>query len=351
MKTEKHDDRYHAPASPSDAKRWMTCHGSLNLEKKLKNKKLIPEYDEGSPASKEGTRLHEVSEKVLRGEILICPSEVKDYVDYCRDTTPEGAEVFIEERVPLFYSEGDTGCVDHAWRKGEVLALTDLKTGRLKVEAKGNLQMVCYAFGLITPDIKEIRMTVFQYNEPFTWVISIQEANEIAHTIKEAALKALDENTTDLTSSTDACRWCKAKAYCTEHNGSIINMLETTDMKRISDERLVKLMAEKKKILTLLDNVEKVLFDRANAGEVINGVHITTGRKQNKQWKKDVEPIEEMIKLGLHLDQVSRVTPITPTMALKMTEIPEELYEQPEGKLKLVVDDVTEVLNELEDLT
>jgi type II secretory pathway component PulF len=110
-------------------------------------------------------------------------------------------------------------------------------------------------------------------------------------------------------------------------------------------------MAEKKKILTLLDNIEKVLFDRANAGEVITGVHLTNGRKQNKQWKKDIEPVEEMIKLGLHLDQVVKTTPITPTQAMKMTDVPDELYEQPEGKLKIEVEDVTEVLNELEDLT
>tara|TARA_R110002153_G_scaffold57663_2_gene158407 strand:- start:869 stop:1927 length:1059 start_codon:yes stop_codon:yes gene_type:complete len=349
--TEKHEDRSHAFASPSDSKRWMTCHGSLNLEKKLKEKKLIPEWDEGSPAAAEGTRLHEVAEKVLSGEILICPTEVKPYVDFCRSITPEGAEYFIEKKVPLFYSKGDTGSVDYAVIDGEVLHIADLKSGRIKVDPVFNYQMLTYALGLVTPAIKEIHMTVFQYDEPHTWAISIQEANEISHVIKNAALKALDKNNTDLTASTDACRWCKAKPYCTEHTGSIVDMLETTDMKRISDERLVKLMAEKKKILTLLDNIEKVLFDRANAGEVINGVQLTTGRMQNKQWKKDIEPIEELIKLGLHLEQVARTTPITPTQAMKMTEIPEDLYEQPEGKLKLVVNDVTEVLNELEDLT
>ena len=347
-----HDDRSHAFASPSDSKRWMNCHGSLNLEQKLKDKKLIPEWDEGSPAAAEGTRLHEVADKVLRGDILICPSEVLPYVTHCRENTPEGAEVFIEEKVPLFYSEeGETGSVDYAWRKGEVLSLCDLKTGRIKVDPVFNYQMLIYAFGLVTPAIKEIRMTIFQYDQPHSWTVSIQEANELSHIIKNAALKALDKNNTDLTASTDACRWCKAKPYCTEHTGSIVNMLETTDMQRISDDRLVKLMAEKKKILTLLDNIEKVLFDRANAGEVITGVHLTKGRKQNKQWKKDIEPVEEMIKLGLHLDQVVKTTPITPTQAMKMTDVPDELYEQPEGKLKIEVEDVTEVLNELEDLT
>jgi len=346
-----HDDRSHAFASPSDSKRWMTCHGSLNLERRLKEKGLIPEYDEGSPASIEGTRLHEVADKVLRGDILICPSEVKDYVDYCRDTTPEGAEVFIEERVPLFYSEGDTGSVDYAWRKDDVLEVVDLKTGRIKIDPVFNYQGLIYAMGLVTTAVKEIRITIFQYDEPFTWAISIQDANELCHVIKNAALKALDDNTTTLTASTDACRWCKAKPYCYEHTGSIIDLLEDTNMKRISDERLVKLMAEKKKILTLLDNIEKVLFDRANAGEVINGVHLTTGRKQNKQWIKGIEPVEELIKLGLHLDQVVKTTPITVTQAMKMTEIPDDLYEQPEGKLKIEVDDITEVLNELEDLT
>ena len=340
----------HAFASPSDYRRWSTCHGSLNLEKKLKDKNLISEYDESSPAAAEGTRLHDVAEKVLTGEILLCPTEVKPYVDYCRDTTPEGAEVFVEEKVSLFYSKSETGTVDYAWRKDDVLQCVDLKTGRIKVNSMGNLQLLVYAMGLVTPAVKELRLTIFQYDTPYTWNISIQDANELCHDLMEAARKALDKSNTDLTASTDACRWCRCKPYCVEHTGGIINLLEDTKMKRISDERLVKLMAEKKKILTLLDNVEKVLFDRASAGEVINGVHLTTGRKNNKQWIEGVEPVEEMIKLGLHLDQVVKTTPITPTQAMKLTDVPDELYEQPDGKLKLEVDDITEVLNELEDL-
>ena len=347
MKTE---TEKHAFASPSDYRRWSTCHGSLNLEKKLKDKNLISEWDESSPAAAEGTRLHDVAEKVLTGDILLCPTEVKDYVDYCRESTPEGAEIFVEEKIPLFYSKDETGTVDYAWRKDDVLQCIDLKTGRILVKAEGNLQLLIYAMGLVTPAIKELRLTIFQYDAPYTWSISIQDANALCHDIMEAASKALDSNNTDLTVSTDACRWCRAKPYCTEHTGSIINLLEDTNMKIISDERLVKLMAEKKKILTLLDNVEKVLFDRANAGETINGVHLTTGRKQNKQWIKGIEPVEELIKLGLHLDQVVKSTPITPTQAMKLTDIPDELFEQPEGKLKIEVDDITEVLNELEDL-
>ena len=100
MKTEQET---HAVASPSNFKRWMNCHGSLNLERKLREKKLIPEYDEGSPAATEGTRLHLLAEKVLRGDILICPSEVLPYVTHCRENTPDGAETFIEKKVPLFY--------------------------------------------------------------------------------------------------------------------------------------------------------------------------------------------------------------------------------------------------------
>ena len=132
--TENHEDRSHAKASPSGYRRWMNCSGSLNLEQKLKDKGLIPEFEESSPAAAEGTRLHEVAEKVLTGETLLCPTEVKPYVDYCRDNTPEGAETFIEERVPLFYSRTETGSVDYAWRKGDVLEVVDLKTGRIKID-------------------------------------------------------------------------------------------------------------------------------------------------------------------------------------------------------------------------
>ena len=85
--------------------------------------------------------------------------------------------------------------------------------------------------------------------------------------------------------------------------------------------------------------------------EIEAGAPVYDDYEEKDQWKKDIEPVEEMIKLGLHLDQVVKTTPITPTQAMKMTDVPDELYEQPEGKLKIEVEDVTEVLNELEDLT
>lgn len=349
--TQTTEEKSHALASPSDYRRWLKCSGSLNLQQKLIEKGLIPEWDESSPAAAEGTRLHDLAERVLTGEILICPDEVKEYVDYCRSITPEGAEVFVEEKVPLFYSPEETGTVDYAIRHGEELHIVDLKTGRIKVDAEGNLQGLIYAMGLVTPDIKVIHITIFQYDQPYTWTISIFDANQFCHVIKEAAQKAMDEETTDLAQSTDACRWCRCKPYCKEHTGSAIDLLGETDMKRISDERLVKLLAEKKKIIDLLDNVEKVLFDRVNKGEVIQGLQMTTGRKSNKIWKKGIDPTEEMIKLGLHLDQVVKTTPITPTQAMKYTDIPESLWEQPEGKPKLRVDDITEVISELEDLS
>ena len=351
MKTQTQET--HAVASPSDYKRWMNCSGSLNLERKLIEKGLIPEWEESSPAAAEGTRLHELAEKVLTGDILICPSEVKDYVDFCRSITPEGVEVFVEEKVPLFYSKGETGTVDYAVRHDEVLRLVDLKTGRIKVAAENNFQMLIYAMGLITPETQRIEMTIFQYDKPHTWSISKHQAHKLCHQVAEAAAMALDETTTELTQSTNACRWCRAKPYCTAHTGSAINMLDEVshgDMQRISDAQLVNLLAQKKKITDLLNHVEKVMFDRLDNGESIDGLHIGTGRKGNKTWKKGIDAVEEMVKLGIHLDQAVKHTPITPTQALKLASIPEDFYEQPEGKPKLEVDGVVDVDEMFEDI-
>lgn len=352
MKTEAPEK--HAVASPSDYKRWMNCSGSINLQRKLIEKGLIPEWDESSPAAAEGTRLHDLAEKFLLGETLICPSEVKDYCDFCWSITPDGANVFVEEKVPLFYSKEETGTVDFAVQYDDVLHIVDLKTGRIPVPAENNYQMLIYAMGLVTPDTQEIRMTIFQYDKPHTWTISKHQAHEMCHDIAEAAAKALDETTTELTQSTDACRWCRAKPYCTEHTGSVINLLDEVshgDMQRISDSQLVNLLAQKKKITDLLNHVEKVMFDRVDKGEPVAGLHIGTGRKGSKRWiKKDVDVFEDLIKLGLHMEQIAKTTPITPTQALKLADIPEDLYEQPEGKPKLEVDGVVNVDEMFEDI-
>lgn len=325
------------------------------MEQRLRDKGILPP-DESSPAAAEGTRLHDIAERILNGEELDCPEEIEAYVDYCRSIALalKGAEIFVEEKVPLFYSKKETGTVDYAVRHNDSLHIVDLKTGRLPVKAEGNLQLLIYAMGLVTPDIKFLLLTIHQYNRPDTWVLPIQEANAICHRIADAAKLALDDDVVQLQASTDACRWCRCKSYCSEHTKDIFDIIEDgathTPMTRLTDDKLVWILSQKKKIKDFLDSVEDTLYKRTMQGEVIQGVQLQEGRKGNKRWKSDINPVEEMVKLGLHLDQVTKVTPITPTQAKAIGSIPDELWEQPDGKPHIVADDFDGVVNHFEEI-
>lgn len=349
----KNETNTHAKASPSDYRRWSACAGAITLEQQLQQKGILPP-DESSPAAAEGTRLHDIAERILSGEKLECPPEIQGYVDYCNGIRNEGGIYMVEEKVPLFYSKEETGTVDYAVLRGEELFIVDLKTGRLPIKAEGNHQLLIYAMGLVTPDIKVLHMTIYQFDRPVTWVLPIQEANAICKKIAEAAKLALDDSVTQLRASTDACRWCRCKSYCTEHTKDIFDIIDegasSNAMQRITDSRLVWILSQKKKIKDFLDSVEDTLYKRAVAGESIVGVQIKSGRKGSKAWRKDIDPIKEMLSLGLSADQATKTAPITPTQASAITDIPEFLWEQSEGKPQIVADSMNDVVDYFEEI-
>jgi len=77
------------------------------------------------------------------------------------------------------------------------------------------------------------------------------------------------------------------------------------------------------------------LFSRVNAGEAINGVSITTGRRGSKAWSKDIDPVDTMVAAGIPLRDAIVSKPISPTQALKLCSDVTGFY-QPEGKPKLM---------------
>lgn len=100
---------------PSAAKRWMTCTASPGF---------IAEHEAQLPKSEsayadEGTRAHDVAEKMLRGQDWSCPPDmaehVKGYVDRVRAnkaTASNDSEIYVETRVPLFYMPERNGRIE-----------------------------------------------------------------------------------------------------------------------------------------------------------------------------------------------------------------------------------------------
>jgi len=325
----------HAKISPSGYKRWSNCPGSYTLQQKLGD--LLPE-DTGSDAANLGTELHDNAEQALKTGSEP-REEVAFYVNYCHQaSTAPDAEVFIEHQVPLFYSREEHGYADYIVRTDDCVHIIDLKTGRIPVEAENNYQLLIYAYGMATFNTERFKMTIVQNDTAKTWELDMAQAEAIASTIGVKAQAAMNEYIHDLVASDEACQWCPCKPFCSAYTERLLESFEdlTGDMKRLSDDKMAYLFTHSKQIKTTLAEIEKALFHRVNDGETINGVCITDGRRGNKTWSKDVDPVTIMARAGLSVDQATVSKPITVTQALKLADIDASAWTQPEGKPKLV---------------
>ena len=230
----------HALLSPSSAKKWLNCPAALACEFGIPN--------ESGQAAVNGTVMHLVAETVLnrvikgediradtykgvyalnegkgpikaltkpeKGAVLITDdfvSQVNKYVDYCRPIIDAAELVEVESRVNLtrvlhpgielnggpLQTFGTADLV--AVMPDGMLIVGDLKTGRHKVLAKENKQMMLYALGLLRKlkrlyDITAVRLVIFQ---PYAggadeWDTTPEALELFGKFASKAALKAID---------------------------------------------------------------------------------------------------------------------------------------------------------------
>ena len=328
----------HAKISPSGYKRWSNCPGSYTLQTKLGD--LLPE-DTGSDAATLGTELHDNAEQALKTGSEP-REEVAFYVDYCRQaSTAPNAEVFIEHQVPLFYSREEHGYADYIVRTDDCVHIIDLKTGQVPVEAVNNYQLLIYAYGMATFTTERFKMTIVQHDTAKTWELDMAQAEAIASTIGVKAQAAMNEYIHDLVPSDAACQYCPCKPYCSAYTERLLESFEdlTGDMTRLSDDKMAYLFTHSKQIKTTLAEIEKALFHRVSSGEPINGVCIAAGRRGNKTWRKDIDPYAVMADAGIEPKDAYTTKPITVTQAMKLADIYDSAWTQPDGKPRLVAGD------------
>jgi len=330
----------HAKASPSDYRRWSQCPGAITLQAKLDEQGLLPADDAGE-AAEEGTRLHNVAEVALRGAGEPCEA-TQCYVRYCQDLHALiGGTMHIEAKVPLFYMPDAVGYVDCAIVTEHSVNVIDLKTGMIPVAAEANHQLLIYALGLCLPTTRHINLVIVQNDTIDKWSIDIDNARSLAVLIAHAASIALNDELTDLVASDEACQWCRCKAYCPAYTTTLLENFDdiTTDMKKLNDQKMAHLFAHKAQITKTLAEIEKALFARVSAGEHIDGLHVEPGRRGNKTWSKEIDPVTVMLMNGIPAEQAVVKKPITPTQALKLSPDVDGWY-QPDGRLTLKVGDV-----------
>lgn len=156
----------HAMLGPSSAYKWMTCAGSVALEKAGGYK------DSAGSAARAGTFMHHVAAHCLEqhkdavaflgyqenveGQDFTFDEEmaalVQTYVDHVWTYVGLDGELFIEQELDISWLTGEpeaVGTADAIVVRGGELVVIDLKTGHNKVEAKNNHQPIMYAMAAL----------------------------------------------------------------------------------------------------------------------------------------------------------------------------------------------------------
>lgn len=367
----------HALLSPSGAKKWLTCSASLACEKDIPNTSgkaavlgtamhtiaemhlnqyikgtaLPLEREVGAYVLDEGKGQIKALISPMKGAVLITADmieQVRKYTDYCKAIIDVATYAKLEMRVNLTevlhpgyegvetFGTADLVAVQELANTDEhMLIIGDLKTGRHRVEAKENKQLMLYALGVYRRlkrryNITVVRLVIFQ---PYAggaseWDISVEGLELFAKFAQKRALLALDAysrgkknlKASDFRPSVDGCQWCRFSEQCAARtktvNSILAEELEDDFALELTPEQLV---AEYEKLPLLrqhIDKVEKAMAAALHSGKKVPGYKLVEGRVGNRAWK-DAEKVAE-----LYGDKLTKVVLMSPTEAVKV--IPEE---------------------------
>lgn len=367
----------HALLSPSGAKKWLSCSASLACEKDIPNTSgkaavlgtvmhtiaevhlnayirgtaLPLEREVGAYVLDEGKGQIKALIRPMKGAVLITADmidQVRKYTDYCKAIIDVATYAKPEMRVNLTevlhpsyegvetFGTADLVAVQELANTDEhMLIIGDLKTGRHRVEAKENKQLMLYALGVYRRlkrryNITVVRLVIFQ---PYAggaseWDISVEGLELFAKFAQKRALLALDAyfrgkknlKASDFRPSVDGCQWCRFSEQCAARtktvNSVLAEELEDNFALELTPEQLV---AEYEKLPLLrqhIDKVEKAMAAALHSGKKVPGYKLVEGRPGNRAWK-DAEAVYE--KYGYKL---TKEVLMTPTEAVKV--IPEE---------------------------
>lgn len=412
-KTQSGSNTEHSLLGPSGSKKWMGCPAALVVEKGIPN--------ESGQAAINGTSMHTVSEVVLnriiagekklsaktykgcyvenegkgpvkahpkapKGGVLVNDDMVKQcdaYIDHWRPLLEVAEFVQLEMRADLtrilhpgFEIDGNRvktfGTADMAMvmKKTDgtyMLIVGDLKTGRHKVEAKENKQLMLYALGLLRKlqtmyDITTVRLVIFQ---PYCggaseWDISVEALEIFAKFASKRAVAALEAyargkkglTRADFRPSVDACQWCRFADQCSARAKAAIDTMtpptatdddladeapKATDREARKAARRAKRgkkedapgamsAAELRKAYEGLDAmrqhikaIESAVFKAVMAGDGESlGLKMVAGKEGNRKWADESEVIEIFTKARIKRDVMYKETLLSPTDAEKV---------------------------------
>lgn len=290
-------EKAHSIASPSSLHRLLVCPGSAVLTR------YLPEQPATSYAI-EGTLFHECMEKAIK--CLPCAPDndrnfnayilnsIKNVIDNSNTQLNQEAkeemitcaleavtwfytnyypnQMYIEQKIPMYYSDKDFGTVDCAIVYKDSLTVIDWKYGKgVDVSVEYNPQLISYAVSMLKylasnghdiRQFKKIKSIIYQprtYKETKAKVCeyTLQELVEASKNIKTGVDTVYDilsnyknKNsklvTSNLNPTEDGCRFCPAKMTCKKYLkqnedllGDLVSKAEKTKIKEAAEGSLV----------------------------------------------------------------------------------------------------------------
>lgn len=369
----------HALLSPSGAKKWLSCAASLACEKDIPNTSgksavtgtachtiaevhlnqyikgtaLPLEREVGAYVLDEGKGQIKALISPIKGAVLITADmieQVRKYTDYCKAIIDVATYAKLEMRVNLTevlhpgyegvetfgtadlvaVIEGFTGESNSA-----MLIIGDLKTGRHRVEAKENKQLMLYALGVYRRlkrryNITVVRLVIFQ---PYAggaseWDISVEGLELFAKFAQKRALLALDAyfrgkknlKASDFKPSVDGCQWCRFSEQCAARtktvNSVLAEELEDDFALELTPEQLVVEYERLPLLRQHIDKVEKAMAAALHSGKKVPGYKLVEGRPGNRAWTNSEDVGDLLCQWGLE-DKLTKHVLMSPTEAEK----------------------------------
>lgn len=363
----------HAKLSPSAAKRWFHCPGSIHLEPRV--------LDAGSKHSDAGTAGHLLFEKCLKtgkrprfyvGEDLrdrkgrgaVVTEEMAGWVDdavrwvrsYLKDNP--GSTLFSEERVDvglafgleLQPAEDDDPAHTLCWGTSDLfiispkrLVVFDLKLGYVDVEVENNDQLMLYLAGFehahAEYEFEEFLLVILQPRSGGPKEFTLFRADLEAWKAKHAPLvrRAVDP-AAPLVPGEDACRWCPAAAMCPALREQTLEVArsEFAEPDTLSQEQLLWMLDKADLIRTALDKYEGHAMQLLALGQTLPGWKRVKSKGGHRRWKDEPGAKKALRKLGLSEDDYMPRELLSPAQAEKVVgrggkELLAAFVEKPEG--------------------
>lgn len=359
----------HAQLSPSKRNRWALCPGSIREEAKY------PEQS-GGTAAIDGTHTHTLLERCLKdgdvdasfhigvemedddGKFVVDKeraARVQVALDYIYKRLDGNMTLLSESKVDPAFLLGRTdlfGTVDVQIKGNGVLELIDYKDGMAPVDAKNNMQLEQYAYGVLAGykfpvngvyPFDTVRMTIIQpklvmknMNPISSFDVSVRDLMANMGTIIRQAA-ATDAPDAPLVPGESQCKYCRAKGNCSALASNVMKEVgimfqpivkQTLDVAQqsadkdptaMNDAQIRQIMEAAPLMRQLLEGVEKEALRRLKAGQSIDGLKLVNGRGSRAWALPESEIAEKLVKMGIPKTAVYETKLVTPAKAEKLT--------------------------------